>query len=283
MERKVNLCNPINYGGKRSQPIKYIVIHYTGNDGDTDEANAAYFARENTGKTSAHWFVDDDSSTLSVPEEYVAYHCGANYYYHPECRNSNSIGVELCDTRRDGKYGFTEETIDNAIELVRELMQKYNVPVENVVRHYDITHKICPAPFCGNGQAAWDEFKARLTAPETTEEEDMVRYNTVAEMPEYYRAEAQALIDAGALRGDADGKLNVTEDMLRCMIISKRYQDALLTGADTKPSGWAEDELAEAVSVGITDGSRPRGYATREEAAIMVKRASYGNIEELGG
>ena len=111
----------------------------------------------------------------------------------------------------------------------------------------------------------------------------MVRYNTVAEMPEYYRAEAHALIDAGALRGDAAGNLNVTEDMLRCMIISKRYQDALLTGADTKPSGWAADELAEAVAAGITDGTRPRGYATREEAAIMIKRASYGNIEELGG
>ena len=42
-------------------------------------------------------------------------------------------------------------------------------------------------------------------------------------------------------------------------------------------------EVAEAVAAGITDGARPRGDATREEAAIMVKRASYGNIDELGG
>ena len=102
----------------------------------------------------------------------------------------------------------------------------------------------------------------------------MVRYNTVAEMPEYYRTEAQALIDAGALRGDTAGNLNVTEDMLRCMIAGMRYVDALLKGAYTKPSSWAEDELAEAVAAGITDGSRPRGYATREEAAIMVLRAA---------
>ena len=111
----------------------------------------------------------------------------------------------------------------------------------------------------------------------------MTRYNTVAEMPEYYRAEAQALIDAGALRGDADGNLGVSEDMLRGMIVGMRYVDALLKGAGTDPSGWAADELAEAVEAGITDGSRPKGYATREEAAIMVKRASYGNVEELGG
>ena len=225
MERKVNLCNPINYGGKRSQTIKYIVIHYTGNDGDTDEANAAYFARENTGKTSAHWFVDDDSATLSVPEDYVAYHCGANYYYHPECRNSNSIGVELCDTRRDGKYGFTEETLDNAIELVRELMQKYNVPVENVVRHYDVTHKICPAPFCGNGQAAWEEFKQKLEEEETVE-----RYNKIDDMPAYAKETVITLVDKGFLNGSGGSKdengrpadLDLSVDMLRILVIQDR-------------------------------------------------------------
>ena len=73
MVKKTNLCNPINYGGLREGPVKYIVIHYTAGDGDTDEANAAYFARADTGKTSAHWFVDDDSATLSVPEDRVAY------------------------------------------------------------------------------------------------------------------------------------------------------------------------------------------------------------------
>ena len=42
MNIKQNLANSANYGGVR-QSIKYIVIHYTGNDGDTDEANANYF------------------------------------------------------------------------------------------------------------------------------------------------------------------------------------------------------------------------------------------------
>ena len=69
---KENLSNPKNYGYKRPiSSIKYIVIHYTSNDGDTDEANANYFKR-NVG-VSSHYFVDDDSITRSVPDNYVAY------------------------------------------------------------------------------------------------------------------------------------------------------------------------------------------------------------------
>ena len=265
-------CNPGNYTAKRSSAIRYLVVHYTGAPG-TARNNGAYFASRGDIGASAHYFVDAKDIVQSVPDSGRAWHCGAAVYKHPECRNDNSIGVELCCYKdAAGRWHFDPATVANAVQLVRELMAKYSIDIDHVVRHYDVCWKTCPEPFVRDA-SAWDEFKARLTAPET-EEDDMTRYNTVAEMPEYYRAEAQELIDAGALRGDAAGNLNVTEDMLRCMIISKRYQDALLTGADTDPSGWAADELAEAVAAGITDGSRPRGYATREEAAIMVLRAA---------
>ena len=274
-------CNPGNYTAKRTGAIRYLVVHYTGAPG-TARNNGAYFASRGDIGASAHYFVDAQDIVQSVPDSGRAWHCGAAVYKHPECRNDNSIGVELCcDQDAAGRWRFDPATVDNAVLLIRALMAQYNIDIDHVVRHYDVTGKICPEPYVRDA-SAWAEFKERLTAPETTEE-DMVRYNTVAEMPEYYRAEAQALIDAGALRGDAAGNLNVTEDMLRGMIISKRYMDALLKGVGTEPSGWAVDELGEAVAAGITDGTRPRGYATREEAAIMVKRASYGNIEELGG
>ena len=54
-------------------------------------------------------------------------------------------------------------------------------------------------------------------------------------------------------------------------LIDERIRAALI-GADTKVSPWAEEELRSAVANGITDGTRPGGYATREEAAIMVER-----------
>lgn len=266
-------CNPGNYTAKRSSAIRYLVVHYTGAPG-TARNSGAYFASRGDIGASAHYFVDVQDIVQSVPDSGRAWHCGAASYRHPECRNDNSIGVELCcDQDAAGRWRFDPATVANAVQLIRTLMAQYGIGIDHVVRHYDVTGKICPEPYVRDA-SAWAEFKARLTAPETTEEEDMVRYNTVAEMPEYYRAEAQALIDAGALKGGTDGSLNISEDMLRGMIVGMRYVDALLKGAYTEPSGWAADELAEAVAAGITDGTRPRGYATREEAAIMVLRAA---------
>lgn len=178
--------------------------------------------------------------------------------------NHNGHTIGIC---AEGNYEVEEDMPDEQLVALRELvaMLREKYPGIDVKRHKNYMATACPGQYYPFEEIVNYE-----------EDEEMVRYNTVAEMPEYYRAEAQALIDAGALRGGTDGKLNVTEDMLRCMIISKRYQDALLKGTDTEPSAWAEDELAEAVEAGITDGSRPRGYATREEAAIMVKRAATG-------
>lgn len=143
------LSNTMNYGSKRNTSnIKYIVIHYTANDGDSAWANANYFHNNNVG-ASAHYFVDDDSVYRSVPENYEAWHCGGDTYYHSNCRNSNSIGIELCDTLSNGAYYPTTATINNALALVKSLMKKYNIPKSNVIRHYDVTHKLCPAYWCG--------------------------------------------------------------------------------------------------------------------------------------
>ena len=54
----------------------------------------------------------------------------------------------------------------------------------------------------------------------------------------------------------------------------------ILTGSGTTPAPWAEGELAEAVKAGITDGQRPRGFTTRQEAAIMNVRTMKAVREE---
>ena len=148
-------ANPKNYGGKRRlSSIKYIVIHYTSNDGDTDEANAKYF-HNNVVKASAHYFVDDDSYTKSVPLKNIAWSVGGKKYsncgktgggkHYGICTNENSINIELCDTVKNGKIYPTKATINNALVLTRKLMKKCHIDKAHVIRHFDVTGKPCPA------------------------------------------------------------------------------------------------------------------------------------------
>ena len=129
-----------NYGNARAlNTIKYIAIHYTANDGDTALSNAKYFARGNRGASG-----------------------GGKFY--GICNNSNSINIELCDDIKNGNIYPTEAAISNAIDLVRSLMKKYNISSNNVIRHFDVNGKRCPAYWCGDSQknAKWQEFKSRL-------------------------------------------------------------------------------------------------------------------------
>ena len=168
---KINYADKSNYGAYRSiSNIEYIVWHYTANDGDTDEANANYFKRKNL-KSSAHYFVDDDSVTISVPDTYVAWSVGGARYSNYKstggaslykiCTNANSLNIELCDTQKNGRYDISEKTLNNAIELTKDLMKKYNVPAERVIRHFDVTGKSCPAYYVNNSE--WNKVKSMLS------------------------------------------------------------------------------------------------------------------------
>jgi N-acetylmuramoyl-L-alanine amidase CwlA len=166
---KENLANRKNYGSLRNtNNIKYLVYHYTANDGDSDEANGNYF-RNNVVKASAHYFVDNNSVTRTVPDDYIAYSVGRNFGKNNlfgVCTNANSLNIEICDEVRNGVYDFSEATLANAIELGKKLMKQYNIPIDRVVRHYDVCSKICPKPFVDNNNA-WIAFKNRLVAENT--------------------------------------------------------------------------------------------------------------------
>lgn len=154
-----------NFKKGRTGAILYIVEHYTANNGDTAKNNADYFAGTGNLSASAHYFVDENGVWQSVKDTDTAYHCGTTgTYKHPKCRNANSIGIEMC-SRKDanGRYYIEDATIKNAANLTKELMKKYNIPKENVIRHYDVTGKICPAPMVTN-ESLWKEFKNMLTS-----------------------------------------------------------------------------------------------------------------------
>lgn len=204
-------CNRANYGGKRKK-TRYIVVHYTANHGDTAKNNADYFAREKI-KVSAHYFVDEKEIWASVPENYVAWHCGAKRYRHAECRNTNSIGVEICMNDRSGKIRM--ESIAHAAQLVQKLMARYHVPAERVIRHYDVTGKLCPAPLVAD-EGMWRKFREQI------EEESTLRYQYYEDMPDWAKPTISKLVKKGLVKGEGDGVLDLSEDVLRLLVINDR-------------------------------------------------------------
>lgn len=224
------------YSGRGGNSIKYIVMHYTANDGDTDEGNAHYFQGAGR-RASAHYFVDEDSVTQSVRDNDAAWHCGGalESSHHPLrgiCMNRNSLGVEMCSDIVGGKYTITPQTVDRAVELVKYLMAKYGIDVDHVVRHYDVTGKLCPEPWVRD-ESLWRKFKARLTAKDPIEEE--IKAMTDKEFAQYM----------------------------------DRY---LAAKANQKAHPYAADAWKAMQTAGITDGSQPQCPLTREQLAVILQR-----------
>lgn len=214
----IKLCNKANYGSKRKTDIKYIVIHYTSNKGDTALNNVTYFARETLkNPASAHYFVDENEIWVSVPDDFVAYHCGGKTYKHKTCRNSNSLGIEICMNDKNGNIRY--DSIKKAAILTRILMKKYNIPISNVLRHHDITGKNCPTPMVENPKL-WQDFLNSLTAKQQTEEidDDMKIYTKIDEMPDWAKASAKKAIDKKIISTDKDGAISVFEPNLQSLV-----------------------------------------------------------------
>lgn len=237
-------CHNSNYSAKRGgNPIKYVVIHYTANNGDTAQNNCKYFNSPNR-KASAHYFVGRDGVFQSVQDIHTAWHCGGSSYKHKYCRNANSIGIEMCSKiDGNGKYYIENSVIDNAIDLTKYLMDKYNISSSNVIRHYDVTGKTCPEPFVRD-ENLWENFKSQLEDNAMTREEkakfnELVNvvsalqttidklanpmiYNYIDKnMPEWARPTIQKLVDKGILQGDENG-LGLTYSDLRYLVWNDR-------------------------------------------------------------
>ena len=166
-------CNSDNYTKGRKQDIQYLVYHYVGATGSAKN-NAKYFCNNKNTNASAHYFVDHAPGAeiyRSVAETDTAWHCGRTdgRYRHPACRNANSIGIEMC-CRQDpqGNWTIDEATYVAAAALGRDIMARYKIPLEHVLRHYDVTGKLCPLPLIDEDK--WTAFKARLEEPMTQEQ-----------------------------------------------------------------------------------------------------------------
>lgn len=150
-------------------------MHYTANNNDTAKGNASFFSHEVPTHTSANYFVDDNSIWQSVKDTDTAHAVGGAKQYKISCRNSNSIHIEMCNS----VDSVPLKTRENAVWLTKHLMGKYGIDINHVVRHWDVTGKLCPLPWVKNN-AAWLNFKNELK-----EDDDMTKAEVKQIIEEY--------------------------------------------------------------------------------------------------
>ena len=179
MQIKEMIITPNKYSRpqKKIGQIKNIVIHWIGNAGTTAENNAKYFdglkvgKKNSTGKyiyASSHYIIGNDGVVVRcVPENEVAYHASE--------ANSYSIGVEVCHPDWTGKP--TQKAYESLVKLLVELCRKYKLePTQAIIRHYDVTGKVCPKYYVEDGGAfkrLKEEVKGKMS--EDKELEDAVK------------------------------------------------------------------------------------------------------------
>jgi N-acetylmuramoyl-L-alanine amidase CwlA len=129
--------------------VARIVWHWTGAAGQRKETTARYFeliARQEPDDgqpdryASSHYIVDEAGVLQVIPDEEVAYHAGAGWW------NLNSIGIEICHPDASGRFPLT--TLANLLEMSARLCEQYGIrPLTQIVRHHDVTGKLCPRWF----------------------------------------------------------------------------------------------------------------------------------------
>lgn len=251
-----------NYYTYSSRVVKFIVIHYTGNKKDTAKNNATFF-HNGARKSSANYFMDEAECYQSVALNNAAWAVGGtSVYKHADCRNKNSISIEMCCS---GNSIVSEKTINNTAHLCAELCKYIGITADTVdtfvLRHYDVWDKQCPAQWATENSAGWTAFKEKVKAILRNEEGlTMEQYNELKNliekqaaeindlrnvnqqlvnvvqttmiydyndnnMPPWARPAVQAAMDCGAIQGDEQGRLGLSYKDLRA--ICREYRCGL--------------------------------------------------------
>ena len=161
----------INYSQGVTINPKYIVIHDTDNRqaGANAMANRNYFANHPNAKASAHYIIDEGNIIQALEDTWKGWHVGDGN--NPNINNSTTIAIELCVN----KGNDFDKTLENGVELTKYLMNKYNIPAENVVMHRDASGKTCSRMMIEDRPSLWPYFKERISGGDGSLEDDGLR------------------------------------------------------------------------------------------------------------
>ena len=133
--------------GERLSGVNDIVIHYVGNPGTTAQQNHDFFDQPDT-TVSAHFLVGLDGEIIQcIPLDEVS--SASNE------RNGDTVSIEVCHPDATGQ--FNQKTYDSLVKLTAWLCDYCDIGRDHVIRHYDITGKLCPLYFVEHPDA-WEQF-----------------------------------------------------------------------------------------------------------------------------
>ena len=153
---------PVNRWSRPGVPLEEIngvVIHYVGNPATTAEANRNYFASLASGTentfASSHFIVGLEGEVLQcIPLTEIA--------YASNDRNGDTVAIEVCHPDETGE--FSRETYEQVVQLTAWLCHTFALdPETDVIRHYDVTGKICPRYYVEQPEA-WEQFRLDVAA-----------------------------------------------------------------------------------------------------------------------
>lgn len=151
--------NPWSRPGEPLEKINGVVIHYVGNPGTTAQANRNYFESLSSGEegvyASSHFIVGLEGEVVQcIPLTEIAYASNS--------RNDDTVAIEVCHPDETGQ--FSQVTYDRVVELTAWLCKTFHLdPAADVIRHYDVSGKLCPLYYVENPEA-WDRFLTDVAA-----------------------------------------------------------------------------------------------------------------------
>ena len=147
--------NKYSRSQKVLKKVKGIVVHFVDNPGSTAKENRNYFnnlRKTHVRKASSHYIIGLDGEIIQcIPLGEVA--------YASKIRNKDTISIECCHEDSSGK--FNKKTARSLVRLSAWLCRTYNLTEEQVIRHYDVTGKMCPRYYVENPKA-WKKLKKRI-------------------------------------------------------------------------------------------------------------------------
>ena len=249
-----------------------IMLHSVG----TPQPSAAVFARSfnqyqpGGASVCVHAFVQADGTVYqTLPWEMRGWHCGGS-------ANGTHIGVEMTEPSagmtRDEVAEQIAGTYRTAVALFAALCKQYGLdPAQDgvIIGHAE-GHRRGVASNHADPELLWrtydmgytmDGFRAdvaeAMSKNDNEEDEVMIRYNTIDDVPSWAQDTVRALVDAGALGGDEHGNLDLSMDMIRGLVIGKRYAEACsprYATIDDVPA-WAKDGVQRLIDRGALAGT----------------------------